>query len=149
MAKYYVEVDEYGTFWYKDPEMKFLHREHDPAIEWANGDKSWLIDGSLHREGGPAMEKLDGYKVWYNKGLLHREDGPAMEDADGGKYWYLNGKLHRVGGPAVIMANGQVEYWLDNEMLTKDQWEARTQRVEELTIAQIEQLLGKRVKIIK
>ena len=34
----------------------------------------------------------DGSKSWYLNGKLHREDGPAVESADGDKYWWLNGK---------------------------------------------------------
>ncbi len=103
MAKYYVNVSSFGTFWYKDPEMKIRHREDGPAMEWINGDKSWWIDGKVHRL-----------------------DGPAIEHATGIKYWFKDG-----------------------ERLTKEEWEVAIRPVEELTVAQIEQLLGKRIKVIK
>ena len=30
-----------------------------------SGDKFWCLDGKLHREDGPAVEWADGYKSWY------------------------------------------------------------------------------------
>ncbi len=128
MAKYYVEDNSAtGTFWYKDPEMEIRHRV-----------------------GGPAIESAIGYKAWYKNGKLHREDGPAMELANGTKLWYKNGKLHREDGPAVEYPNGTCEYWLNGQVyFTKEEWEAGLQPAEELTVGQIEQLLGKRIKVIK
>ena len=32
------------------------HREDGPAIEWENGDKSWIVNGKSHRLDGPARE---------------------------------------------------------------------------------------------
>src|SRR5210317_2370848 len=79
-------------FYYSDRKMTILHREDGPAIDYANGDKSWFLDGKRHREDGPAIEWANGYKAWYINGELHREDGPAVEHADGYKAWYLNGE---------------------------------------------------------
>ena len=65
-----------------------------------------------------------GTKEWFNeKGQLHRLDGPAVEWADGIKSWYLNG----------------VE-------VTEDQVMNETK---ELTLAQLEELLGHKVKVVK
>jgi len=52
-----------------------LHREDGPAIVWANGTKSWCIDGELHRLDGPAVERPDGTRFWYinNKMLNSKE----------------------------------------------------------------------------
>ena len=44
----------------------------------------------LHRTNGPAVEYADGDKSWYQNGQLHRVDGPAVEFASGSKYWYIN-----------------------------------------------------------
>jgi len=91
MKTYKVTVDKYNTVrWYN--EQSQLHREGAPAIEWADGDKFWYINGELHREDGPAVEFLDGGKEWWNKDSLHRLDGPAVECASGHKAWYINGK---------------------------------------------------------
>ena len=120
---YQVTVNDFHTEWKLNGK---LHREDGPADEWANGTKDWYINGKLHREGGPACEYADGSKSWYINGKLHREDGPAEEWADGSKGWYLNGMK-----------------------LTEGQHRARTQPAVEMTVAEIEKLLGKRVKIIK
>jgi hypothetical protein len=50
------------------------------------------LNGTLHREDGPAIEWADGYKSWYLNGKKHREDGPALEYASGRKAWWLNGE---------------------------------------------------------
>ena len=46
----------------------------------------------LHRTNAPAIEYADGDKSWYQNDQLHRTDGPAIEFADGGKFWYINGE---------------------------------------------------------
>jgi len=68
------------------------HREDGPAIEWADGDRSWYLNGKLHREDGPALEMADGGRSWWINGERHRLDGPAVEWDDGSREWYLNGK---------------------------------------------------------
>jgi hypothetical protein len=46
MKAQYIEIDKYGDkFYYSDREMKILHREDGPAIEYANGAKSWYLNG--------------------------------------------------------------------------------------------------------
>ena len=86
----------------------------------------WKLNGQYHREDGPAIERANGDKLWYINDKLHREDGPAVEYADGDKFWYINGDL-----------------------LTEDEFNQRTNPVVEMTIAEIEQLIGKRVKVVK
>ena len=45
MQKYRVEIDSEGTIrWYKFGTNKY-HRENGPAIEWADGDKYWFLNG--------------------------------------------------------------------------------------------------------
>ena len=68
----------------------------------------------------------DGTKMWYLNGQLHREDGPAIEYADGSKAWYLNGKE-----------------------FTEKEFKQRTQSYKEVTVAQLEQELGYKIKIVK
>ena len=83
------EIDSSGTIWYYD-DLNQLHREDGPAIEYANGTKSWYLNSQRHREDGPAIEYADGSKCWYRNDQRHREDGPAIEYADGRKeYWLL------------------------------------------------------------
>ena len=127
IKKYYVTVDELGiTGWFKDAKCKVLHRENGPAIEYADGSKCWYQNGQRHRTDGPAIERADGTKCWYQNGHLHRTDGPAIERADGTKEWYIDGKV-----------------------MTEAEFLAATQPVVEMTVADIEKLVGKRVKIIK
>ena len=93
---------------------------------YAGGDKYWYLNGKLHREDGPAVEYADGSKYWFLNGKYHREDGPALEYTDGYKLWYLNGKH-----------------------LTQEEHQSATNPTKELTIADIERLLGHRIKIVK
>ena len=60
-------VDQWGNRIYRNSHGQ-LHRQHGPAIEWANG----------------------GYD-WYQNGLRHRVWGPAYVRANE-RYWYLNGE---------------------------------------------------------
>ena len=69
-----------------------LHREDGPAMEWADGNKEWYVDGNLHRTDGPAVEWADGDKAWWVNDKLHRLDGPAVECTDGTKEWWVGGK---------------------------------------------------------
>jgi hypothetical protein len=69
-------------------------KTHLNRIEYADKSTYWRkLNGKLHREDGPAIEKANGSKSWWLNGELHREDGPAVEDADGTKEWWLNDKL--------------------------------------------------------
>ena len=87
---------------------------------------------------------------WYNEaGQLHREEGPAIEYADGTKVWYLNGQYHREDGPAKEWADGSKSWWLNGQFLTEEEFNKRTQPHQEMTVAQLEQELGYKIKIIK
>ena len=61
------DIDEYRTIRYCNEQGQY-HREDGPAIEWANGDKSWFLNGNRHREDGPAIEYANGDKSWYLDG---------------------------------------------------------------------------------
>lgn len=127
------------------------------AIEYTvkvypNGDKYWYLNGELHREDGPAIEYADGTKFWYLHGGLHREDGPALESAYGTKSWYLNGKRHREDGPACEYTSGDSgdKYWyLNGENLTEAEFNARMAPAKELTVGELEELLGYKIKVVK
>lgn len=97
------------------------------------------------------VEVLTDVTYWYKEGTrtLHREDGPAVEYDDGSKYWYLNGKRHREDGPAIVWADGTKYWYVNGDHVTEQEFLERTAPVKELTIAEIEQLLGHQVKIIK
>jgi hypothetical protein len=83
---------------------------------------------------------------WFLNGKLHREGGPAVELSDGTRFWFLNGLRHRTDGPAREWANGGREWWLNGDRVTEAEVMKPTK---ELTVAQIEQLLGYSVKVIK
>jgi hypothetical protein len=124
MKTYKVEVDLYGD------------------IRWYNEE------GQYHREGGPAVECTDGTKYWYKNDQLHREDGPAIEYPDGTNVWYINGRRHREDGPAIEHANGTKEWYKNGEQLIETEFNARN-NVVEVSIEEIEKILGHKVKIVK
>ena len=91
----------------------------------------------------------DGNTKWYNAdGQRHRLDGPAVEYADGFKAWWVNGQLHRLDGPARVWASGAKDWYLYGKHLTESEFKRRT-TTKELSIADIEKLLGYPVKVVK
>jgi len=88
----------------------------------------------------------NGTQVWYLNDKRHRADGPAIIRANGTQVWWLNGKLHRKDGPAVIYSSGTQEWWLNGKRVTEEEVMKPTK---ELTVAEVERLLGYSVKIIK
>ena len=69
MAKQYKRKNQFGTFYYKDPEMKIRHRTDGPAVIGSNGDKMWYVNGARHRLDGPAAEYfISGDNLWYVNG---------------------------------------------------------------------------------
>ena len=111
MQTQYIVKNEDGCFYYSDKEMNIRHRTDGPAIECADGTKSWYLNGKRHRTDGPAVEWSDGSKTWYLNGRLHRTDGPAFEYSDGSKYWYLN-----------------------NEQMTEHEYQKRTKQISTIEI---------------
>jgi hypothetical protein len=114
-----------------------------------NGDKFWLLNGNLHREDGPAVECANGYKSWWLNNKRHREDGPAVEYSDGSNAYYLNGELHREDGPAMEYSNGTKVWYLNGERLAQEEFNKRMAPTVEMTMAQINEALGKNVKVVK
>ena len=122
--------------------IEYTVRIHD------NGLKEWLLNDKLHREDGPAIEYPNGLKCWYFNDERHRKDGPAIEYPDGTKHWYLNGNLHRKDGPAVECSDGVKLWFLNGVNLTETEFNTLT-KAKELTINEIEQLLGYKIKVVK
>ena len=92
----------------------------------------------------------DGSRRYYNTNdELHRTDGPAVEYADGGKGWCQNGQLHRIDGPAIEWRDGDKHWYINGVKMTESEFLAATQPAVEMTVTDIEKLIGKRVKIIK
>ena len=65
--KYRIEVDKWGARCYYNTDGQ-LHRENGPAIEYADGSKSWCQNDQYHRTDGPAIEFVNGTKEWYING---------------------------------------------------------------------------------
>jgi len=61
----------------------------------------------------------------------------------------LNGVRHRDDGPAVEWNSGYTEWYLNGEDYTEAEFLAKTQPTKELTVAQIEEILGHKIKIVK
>jgi len=132
MKTYKVEVTKEVTRWHNESNQR--HREDGPAVEYADGDKEYYINGKLHREDGPAVECANGYKEYYINNKLHREDGPAVERADGTKTYYINGKIHRENGPAVERADGVNSYYINGEELAEEEFNNRNKSCENKVI---------------
>ena len=69
--KYYYKD---GTTSSKYDGSKVIHRIDGPAIEYANGDRFWLVDGKRHRVDGPAVEWVDGRGSWYVEYKYYTEE---------------------------------------------------------------------------
>jgi len=93
------------------------------TVQVTSDRTEWYLNGKLHREDGPAVTNSDGYKVWYLNGKRHREDGPAIEHNHVEKMWFLNG---------IQVTEADV-----------------MSPTKEMTIAELEAVLGHKVKVIK
>ena len=86
---------------------------------------------------------------WYLNDKPHRECGPAIEYASGDKFWYLNDQLHRLNGPAIEYADGGKLWYLNGKAYSEEEFIKATNPIKELTIAEIEKLLGYSIKVVK
>jgi hypothetical protein len=120
MQEYRVIIDGRGTeFWHNNNNQ--FHREDDkPAVVFTNGTQYWYKNDKRHRENGPAI-------IYYN----------------GDEHWYLNGELHCESGPAIMRNDGSQEWWINGVR------QPNPNIIKELTVADIEALLGHRVKVVK
>ena len=60
------EFDLEGNVYYFNSKGHW-HRTDGPAVEWADGGKSWWVNGRRHRLDGPAF----GSNSWYIKGMFY------------------------------------------------------------------------------
>ena len=68
-----------------------------------------------------------------------------------GTFWYKDPEMrifHRENGPAMEFTSGTEEWWLNGKHMTEEEFNNRMTPVE-LTVADIEKLLNKKVKIVK
>ena len=69
--------------------------------------------------------------------------------SNGDKFWYLNDVLHREDGPAIEYANGEKFWYLNGNQLTEEKFNARMNPVvKELTVRELEKLLGYSIKVV-
>jgi len=117
----------------------------------ANGNTAWFFDGKRHREDDkPAVEYANGDKYWFLNGDRHREDDkPAIEYANGTKAWFFNGDRHRAGGPAIEFSSGYKDFWIEGVRYSEKEFNEKIKTAKELTVAEVEKLLGHKVKIVK
>jgi hypothetical protein len=74
------------------------------------GDKFWKNkDGELHRTNGPAIEYANGGRSWYINGKRHRLDGQAIDRADGRREWYVNDKYYSKDSLMVQLLKAKIE----------------------------------------
>ncbi len=99
------------------------------VVVWDNGAITWFKPGTdiRHRIGGPAVTNQNG-NFWFIDDQFHREDGPAVEYHNGDdNSWYLHCILY------------------DSEA----DWKVALNPVKELTVAEISEMLGFEVKVVK
>jgi hypothetical protein len=111
-----------GTTSEKRDFSKTLHREDGPAVEWANGDRDWFINGKYHRVDGPALEMVGVGGEWYIDDRLHRIGGPAVDIPNRLLSWYVDGKLHRLDGPATWWYDGERTWNIDGAEYTEEEF---------------------------
>ena len=73
-------------------------------------------------------------------------------DENGTKFYFKDKamtKLHREDGAALEYAYGYKAWFLEGNHYNEAEFKAKMQPVKELTVADIEKLLGHRVKIVK
>jgi hypothetical protein len=75
MTEQYIYINKFERkFYYKDKAMNIRHREDGPAVEYADGDKEWWLNGKRHREDGAAIEYANGDKTWYLNNTMYTEE---------------------------------------------------------------------------
>jgi hypothetical protein len=144
--KYIVTVFEDRTEWRNEEGL--LHRLDEPAIEYADGNKAWWVNGKRHRLDGPAIECASGTKCWFVNGKLHREDGPAIEYADGTKQWLVNDELHRLDGPAIELSGGGKAWYIAGKSYTEKQFNKKVKQLQNKSCeGKIVEIEGKKYKL--
>ncbi len=123
------QMTKYKKFdWHND-----THDLPDGSYIDSMGDVLYIKNGKFHREDGPAIEWADGNRTWYKNGELHREDGPAIEYTSGDKFWYKNDKKHREDGPAVELANGTKKWYIDGVQYSEEEYNKKVKELKTQT----------------
>jgi hypothetical protein len=72
---------------------------------------------------GRYVEDFGTIKYFKDDQLHSYNDNPSVFWEDGDKIWHKNGRLHRLTGPAVINYDGWKGYFVNDEGMTREQWE--------------------------
>lgn len=75
--KYHQNTDNNSIRYFKDKEMKIIHREDGPAIEYDNGTKVYYQNNKYHRLDGPAITGVR-FEAWYVDGIHMNNDTLSM-----------------------------------------------------------------------
>ena len=82
------------------------------------------------------LDKYDNYAniIYFKKGtyIKHNPYGPAIIYKDGYKGYFIEGKRHRLDGPAMMWLNGNGSYCINDEYLTKEEFEMHPERLKYL-----------------
>ncbi len=119
-------IDKYCNVGYV--KNKKLHREDGPAIEWANGNKEWHINGEKYSKEEFDKKVIDEKtsngkhkKVeWNKKTVVPTLSDGSYIDSYNNVCYIKNGKLHRENGPAVECADGTKSWWVNDERHRED-----------------------------
>ena len=97
-----IEVLNLETIRDKDGHIRYNFPDGRHIEIWANNTIVWCDSaGEIHRDGDmPAFIRIDGYMAYCN-----------------------HGNTHRINGPARIWRDGTVEYWIDGEYYTNEDYE--------------------------
>ena len=68
--------------------------------------------------------------------------------SNGDKHWRLNGELHKEDGPAIEFETGDKFWFLNGDNLTEDQFNKAMSPTKELTIGELESMLGYKIKVV-
>ena len=90
-----------------------------------SGNRNWFLNGNLVK-----IEWINGNISHYKDDKLHNDEGPAYVGANGINHWYLEGRPFY------------------NEQEWRAELAKRNQPTKELTVAQIEGILGFKIKIV-
>ena len=65
----------------------------------------------------------NGAKYWRCNQQYHRDNGPAIISYSGQQLeWWLNDKRHRLDGPAVKLADSKLFWFINNQLVTEDEY---------------------------
>ena len=82
------------------------------------------------------LDKYDDFGIIFyckkNTGIWHNPYGPALLWKDGSKFYFIEGKRHRLDGPARIYSNCEEVYYINDEWLTKEEFETHPKRLKYL-----------------